>query len=140
MHETGHHGSDSGLRRRALALVPSFHHLSPSGYRSLFLTLFAMTVIFSVVDLLSTTIALNMGLTEANSLLISMGSSIGIGTVGALGLLKVLFIAGTGFAAIMGIRAINPQIRERALILLSAMTVMMVAVSVNNIYWIIMNV
>jgi len=140
MHERGQHGNHSGLRRRALSLVPSLPHLSPSGYRSLLLTLFTMTVIFSVVDLLSTVMALNMGLAEGNSLLIAMGALFGVGTVGALGILKLVFIAGTGVAALMGIRAMSPEIRRRALILLAAMTMMMVAVSINNLYWIVVTV
>jgi hypothetical protein len=111
-------------------------HLSAHGYRSLFYSLFGLTVFFSAIDLVSTWVALGQGFSEANSIMIAIGNFTGLGLIGALGLTKVLFIIGSGFVAALGIRTSNRTLRTRALIVLSFLAVMLIAVSVNNLYWI----
>jgi hypothetical protein len=124
-------GSGAGLSAHAGA-----PRLSAHGYRSLFITLFGLTVFFSAVDLVSTAFALSQGFAEANSLMIAVGNFTGLGLLGALGLTKLVFLAGSGFVATLGIRTSNRSLRTRALIVLGFLAVMLFAVSMNNLYWI----
>ena len=126
----------SGAGNAGLSAHPGTPRLSADGYRSLFYSLFGLTVFFSAIDLVSTWVALGQGFSEANSIMIAIGNFTGLGIIGALGLTKVLFIVGSGFVAALGIQTSNRTLRTRALIVLSFLAVMLFAVSVNNLYWI----
>ena len=126
----------SGAGNAALSAHPAAPRLSAHGYRSLFITLFGLTVFFSAVDLVSTAFALSQGFAEANSIMIAIGNFTGLGLLGALGITKLVFLAGSGFVATLGIRTGNRTLRTRALIVLSFLAVMLFAVSMNNLYWI----
>jgi len=117
----------------AQAGIPRF---SARTHRTLFITLFLLTSIFSAVDLVSTSVALSLGLAEANSIMIALANATGLGLIGALGITKVVFLIGSGFAAVLGIRTTNRALRTRALIVLSFLVVMLFAVAINNLYWI----
>jgi hypothetical protein len=126
----------SGSGNTGLSANAGTPRISVHGYRSLFLTLFGLTVFLSGVDLVSTAFALSQGFAEANSIMIAIGNFTGLGLIGALGLTKLVFLAGSGFVATLGIRTGNRTLRTRALIVLSFLAVMLFAVSMNNLYWI----
>jgi hypothetical protein len=99
--------------------------------------LFSFTAIFSVLDLFLTSVALRIGLVESNYLLIAISNFLGLSIFGALGATKVFFVLGSGAVAFLGIRAQDSQTKSRALVLLSALALLLFAVSMNNLYWII---
>lgn len=107
-----------------------------SQIRALFAALFSLCVLLSVTDLWSTAVSLRMGLSEGNYLLIAMANHLGLSIIGALGLTKVLFVLGSLWATLYGVRTRDPGMRRRALFTLSFLVVLLLLVSLNNIYWI----
>jgi len=129
-------GTSSPRTGRELAAEVSHPRFSSRTHRTLFISLFLLTAIFSEIDLFSTSVALRLGLSEANTIMIALGNATGLGILGALGITKIIFLAGAGFAALLGIRTSNTSLRTRALIILAFLTIMLFAVSMNNLYWI----
>jgi hypothetical protein len=127
---------DSGQESSALVAQASAPRFSSRTHRTLFITLFLLTVLFSAVDLVSTSVALSRGLAEANSIMIALASMTGLGLVGALGITKLVFLSGSAFVAVLGIRTSNSGLRTRALIVSGFLVVMLFGVAMNNLYWI----
>jgi len=105
-------------------------------YKALFTVLFSLCVIFSVTDMLSTAVALRMGLVESNFVLLAIGRALGLDTINTLGLTKIAFITGSFWAASYGVQTKNDKMRTRALLVLSGLVVMLAIVSINNLYWV----
>ena len=112
------------------------HPLSKSWYIRAFLFLFSMSFILSLADLLSTSYALSIGLAEANGVVVAIGQFTGWGILGALTAVKVLFLAGAGFACMLGAYTKVPRLRKEAFVLLLALVCLLLAVTLNNLYWI----
>lgn len=105
-------------------------------YKALFTALFSLCVLFSVTDMLSTAVALRMGLIESNVLLLAIGKALGLDIISALGVTKIVFIMGSFWAAFYGMQTKNQKMRRRALLVLAGLVVMLCIVSLNNLYWI----
>ena len=102
----------------------------------LFVVLSAANVVFNLTDLATTAAALGGGLQEANSLVLALSSSLGLGLIEALVLLKVAFVSFSMAAAVLGYRSASPTVRKVALTFLLTCAVVFYLVSVNNLLWI----
>jgi hypothetical protein len=94
-------------------------------------------VLFNVVDMLSTQLALRIGLEEGNVLLLNITSALGTSLIVVIGLMKILFISGGAILAYMGIRSSNRQMKNLILGSIIFFVFVFLLVSVNNIYLIL---
>src|SRR5215471_16407238 len=114
----------------------SVQSVAVSYYPSIASMLGSLAVCFSVIDLLTTAIALDRGLRESNLILVAISNLTGTSLVGALAALKLIFLAGLAVAFYIGLRTNARAIRVRALLVLLFLASLLLVVSVNNIYWI----
>ncbi len=114
--------------------------LSDSSWSSLrlatFTLLLSLAVAFSVTDLLTTASALRDGLTEGNFLILWLSSALNVQLLSALGISKLVFIAGSTLTSIIGVNSRNIQVRRRMLLLMVSLVALLFLVSVNNLFWI----
>jgi len=96
--------------------------------------LFGMTIIFSILDLFLTNVALKIGLVESNYFLLLISDFSGLGLVVSLGLTKIIFVTGAAIVSVMGIRTSDIKIRKRVLVVMVAFAILLFAVSMNNAY------
>jgi hypothetical protein len=103
-------------------------------YKAIVLSLFGLLVALNLTDLLSTSIALGIGLSEGNGAILSIADYLGTSIVVAVGLSKAVFISAAGLVSFLGIRTASTTVRTRVVILLVVLTAMLGVVSVNNFY------
>jgi hypothetical protein len=103
-------------------------------YRTLLLSLFGLLVFLNMTDLLSTSVALSVGLSEGNAALVSFSQDLGTSVVVAALLSKLVFIASAGLVCVLGIKTPNRKVRTRIAVLLVILVAMLAIVSVNNFY------
>jgi hypothetical protein len=97
------------------------------------LGLFVCTVVLSVTDLLTTSIALHQGLREGNFMLLSFASLLRMSFFETIATTKLAFIAGTAVLAILGIRSELQLTRRIVFSALAVFVVLLLFVSLNNL-------
>ena len=106
-------------------------------YEAGLVTLLAHLTVFSFTDLLTTSVALaRNGLYEGNSVLVLIANSLGMNLIGAIALTKVAFIAGAVFLSFLGVRSNDKRMRKMIFAVVGAFAILLVFVSLNNLYWI----
>jgi hypothetical protein len=98
--------------------------------------LIAFTVVFNLTDLATSSFALQIGLREANSLVLAISGALGLNIFASLVLVKVIFVTGAAVVALMGVRSRDRRIRNLMLQSLTTSTFIFLALSLNNLYWI----
>ena len=99
---------------------------------SSFLLAFSYFVIFNLFDLSSSILALRIGLSEANFVLVSLSSILGVGLAGVIILVKSIFFAGAGTLLILGVLSKNQRIKRAVLLTIVLFAAVFAFVSVNN--------
>lgn len=97
----------------------------------------AFNVIFNVSDLVTSSVALGNGLLEGNSLVLGLAGATGLETIGALVLMKVVFLAFVASVFLLGVKVRSRQVKILAFESLLASTMVFFVVSMNNLYWIL---
>ena len=95
--------------------------------------LFLCTVVLSVTDLLTTSIALHAGLREGNVMLLTVASILRMNFFQTIATTKLAFIAGTAFLAILGVRSEIQTTRKIVFSSLAVFVVLLLFVSLNNL-------
>jgi hypothetical protein len=106
-------------------------------YDSLLVSLFVGIVLLNTFDLWTSSVAIRMGLTEANTVAIGLASYLGIQITGGLLILKMGAIIGALIAALIGVRADTSMVRKTVVSVMIFLTLLLLAVSVNNLYLIL---
>lgn len=99
---------------------------------SSFALAFAYFVVFNLFDLSSTILALRLGLSEANFVLIYLASSLGVGITDVILLVKSLFFVGVGSLLIVGILSKSQKMKRTILATIIVFGAVFALVSVNN--------
>jgi hypothetical protein len=129
------HGSGEGGSPSPVVLQGSrVRSTLVSNYVGIATLLGGLAIIFSLSDILTSAIALGRGLQEGNVLLLALSSLTGIGLIDALGITKFFFLLGLGVVFVIGLRTKDSGVRFRALMVLLALAVLLLAVSINNLY------
>ncbi len=106
---------------------------NPSNYNFAVIALFSCTVILSVTDLITTSIALHAGLMEGNVMLLGLASFLRMNFFQAIAETKLAFISGAALLAVIGIRS-NIQITRKIVFSsLAIFVVLLLFVSLNNL-------
>jgi len=119
-----------------LDAVPGFYLKSVrrlSAYDLAVMALFSCTVVLSVTDLLTTSIALSSGLQEGNVMLLGFASLFKLNFFQAIAATKLAFISGTALLAFLGIRSNIPLTRKIVFSSLAVFVVLLLFVSLNNL-------
>jgi hypothetical protein len=93
--------------------------------------------LFNVMDMLSTALALRIGLEEGNVLLLGITSALGTSLIVVIGLMKILFISGGAGLAYIGISTGNRQMKNLILGSIIFFVFVFLLVSINNLYLIL---
>ena len=96
-------------------------------------TLLATSILLSVTDFLTTSIAIKTGLNEGNYALIALSQRLGIGLLATLELTKAWFIAGCCATSLIGIKMRGRTTGSFAIAVLACFVVIQFAVSVSNL-------
>jgi hypothetical protein len=99
---------------------------------SSFALAFAYFAVFNILDLSSTILALKLGLSEANFVLIYLSSTLGIGIADAIMLVKSVFFVGVGALVILGLATRNQDMKRKILLTIVVFGAIFALVSVNN--------
>jgi len=94
---------------------------------------FSAFALFDILDLSSTIYAVNLGLKEANSILVSLSGLLGVSFVDSFLLLKVLVIFGAGSLLILAIRSSSQVTKGIATILILSLASLFAFAAVNNL-------
>ena len=105
-----------------------------SHYMQFFVGTFAAVAFLNVLDLWTSAIAMGQGLSEGNGVVVDVAGLLGLQVLGGLMIMKVLAIAGGLAGAVLGIRAKDRQTRVLAVAVMLFLMMVLVVVSVNNIY------
>jgi hypothetical protein len=95
---------------------------------------FAYFVVFNILDLSSTILALKLGLSEANFVLVYLSSSLGIGITDVIVLVKSVFFVGVGALVILGIATRNQGMKRKILFTIILFGAVFALVLVNNFF------
>ena len=104
-----------------------------SSYEFSLLALFSCTVVLSVTDLLTTTMALRDGLEEGNIMLLGIASTMRLSFFQTIATTKLGFIAGTAVLSFVGIKSNLQTTRKIVFGSMVAFVVLLLAVSLNNL-------
>jgi hypothetical protein len=97
------------------------------------LGLFSIIAFFSLVDLVTSSVAYGQGLSEGNSLLLESSRLLGVSVFNALVGTKVVFLLGVAVAAFIGARSRDAMTRRLTFVVLVAFALTFAVVSVNNL-------
>ena len=106
----------------------NLHHVS------IITTMFLAVVALNIADLWTSAAGQGLGLTEGNDVVWAVANLLGLQIMGGLALTKLVGIAGGLVATLFGIRVQNPQVRETAVTIMAVLTLLLLAVTVNNLY------
>jgi hypothetical protein len=106
-------------------------------YEVTIMVLLGYLVFFNVMDMLSTALALRIGLEEGNVLLLNISSFLRTNLLVVIGLIKILFIFGGAGLVFMGIKTNNRRMKNLILGSILAFVLVFLLVSVNNVYLIL---
>jgi len=138
----GANRDDSGSRQSVWAQSVDFNSRLPSdgeilgrvtSYEFSVLALFSCTVVLSVTDLLTTTMALHDGLREGNIMLLGIASAMNLTFFQAIATTKLGFILGTAVLAFLGIKSNLLTTRKIIFGSMAAFVVLLLLVSLNNL-------
>ena len=93
---------------------------------------FAYFVVFNILDLSSTILALRIGLSEANFALVYLSSALGIGIADVVLLVKSIFFVAVGGVLIIGVATKSQSIKKRILLTIILFGAVFAMVSINN--------
>jgi hypothetical protein len=118
--------------------VPSDFYLKPglsrsNAYEYSIIGLFVCTVVLSVTDLVTTSIALSSGLREGNVMLLAVESLLKMSFFQTIATTKLAFISGTAFLALIGMKSNVLTTRKIVFSSLAVFVVILLFVSVNNL-------
>ena len=99
--------------------------------------MFVTVAFLNVLDLWTSTVALNRGLVEGNQLITGLAGELGLQVTGGLLIMKVMAIVGGLAGAVVGIRTRYRQVRVLAVAVMIFLAVVLIAVSVNNVFAIV---
>jgi hypothetical protein len=103
-------------------------------YVMFFVSTFAAVAFLNVLDLWTSVVALNQGLVEGNAVITNMAGAFGLQVVGGLLIMKAMAILGGLAAAMVGIKTRDRQVRKVAVGVMLFLALVLIFVSVNNIY------
>ncbi len=89
--------------------------------------------LFNLTDLLSTSIALRIGLEEANLMLLGVASALGVNVIVIMAALKAVFIFAMIVFGLIGIRSKNEKVRNMVFYFILGFILLFIYVSLNNI-------
>lgn len=95
--------------------------------------LFSIIAFFSLVDLVTSSIAYGQGLAEGNSMLVEGSRLLGVSVFNALVGTKVAFLLGIGVAAVLGASSRSAMTRRLTFVVLVGFALTFAFVSVNNL-------
>jgi hypothetical protein len=95
--------------------------------------LFSIIAFFSLVDLVTSSIAYGQGLAEGNSMLVEGSRLLGVSVFNALVGMKVVFLLGIGVAAVLGAGSRSAMTRRFTFVILVSFALTFAVVSVNNL-------
>jgi hypothetical protein len=95
--------------------------------------LFSMIAFFSLVDLVTTSVAYGQGLAEGNSMLLESSRLLGVSVFNALVGMKVIFLLGVALAAFIGAGSRDVMTRRLTFVVLVSFALTLAFVSVNNL-------
>jgi hypothetical protein len=104
-----------------------------ASYASLVIA-FAYFVTFNLFDLSSTILALRLGLSEANTILLLLSSKLGIGVFNTFVLVKSVFFVGVGSLVIIGVGTSNQGLRKTILAAVIVFSFIFAVVSASNFF------
>jgi hypothetical protein len=104
-----------------------------SKYKSVLALMFSCVIILSVVDLLTTSIALKQGLSEGNVMLLGIASLMKLGFFQTIIAIKIAFIFGAGSLVFLGLRSSLQMTRKIILSSMLGFVLMLLFVSLNNL-------
>jgi hypothetical protein len=93
---------------------------------------FGYFVILNLFDLSSTIIALRLGLSEANFVLVALSSALGLGIGDVIIFVKSVFFVGVGCTLILGALTKNQNVKKAILLTIILFGAIFAVVSVNN--------
>jgi hypothetical protein len=131
-------GGKGGVQHGGLGLL----HFASSTERFLnqynvaMLVLFASCTVFSVTDFLTSSIAVYSGLSEANFVLTTTASLLGLSLPAAFAITKIQIIMGTALVGAIGIRSRDNRVRMIAMGVVSTFCILFLYATLNNVYWI----
>jgi hypothetical protein len=104
-----------------------------SSYEFSLVALFSCTVVLSITDLLTTSMALRDGMREGNIMLLGIASAMGISFFQAIATTKLGFITGTAALSFLGIKSNLQMTRKIVFGSMIAFVVLLLVVSLNNL-------
>jgi hypothetical protein len=104
-----------------------------SSYDFSILGLFICTVVLSLTDLITTSIALHAGLEEGNVMLLGLTSFLRMNFYQTIAVTKLGFISGTALLAFLGMRSGSQATRRIVFSALTGFVILLLFVSVNNL-------
>jgi hypothetical protein len=131
--------TDSISTRQIQQLTPGGFYLKPGlrntsyAYDYSVIGLFVCTVVLSVTDLVTTSIALRSGLKEGNIMLLTAESILKLNFFETIAATKLAFISGTAVLACVGMRSEIPMTRRIVFSSLAVFVLILLFVSVNNL-------
>jgi hypothetical protein len=93
---------------------------------------FAYFVLFNLFDLSSTILALRLGLSEGNFILVYLASRLGIGIADGMMLVKSVFFVGVGGLFLLGVLTRNQAMKKVVLSTMIVFVVIFALVSMSN--------
>jgi len=102
-------------------------------YKLMAASLFSLTAFFSLVDLVTSSVAYGQGLAEGNSMLLGSSQALGVSVFNALEGSKIAFVLGLGVVALIGVRSGDSTMRKLAFAMLATFALVFAAVSLNNL-------
>jgi hypothetical protein len=114
---------------RLIYRASSFSHRSKVAVAGLF----SIIAFFSLLDLVTSSIAYGQGLAEGNSMLVEGSRLLGVSVFNALVGTKVVFLLGIGVAAVLGARSRSAMTRRFTFVVLVSFALTFAFVSVNNL-------
>jgi len=104
-----------------------------SSYEFSLIALFSCTVVLSLTDLLTTSMALRDGMKEGNVMLLGIASVMRLSFFQAIATTKLGFITGTAALSFLGIKSNLQTTRKIVFGSMFAFVVLLLAVSLNNL-------
>ena len=97
-----------------------------------FLVAFSWFAVFNLLDLSSTLLALKMGLSEGNAILLLLASKLDLSLLETVVIVKAVFFIGSALLLILGIHSQNARTRRAILMTFVAFAVLFAIVSTSN--------
>ena len=103
-------------------------------YRKTVFAIVGALTLLNSLDLVSTTMGLGTGLSEANGAVLAVAARLGTGTLFTLALFKMVFVSGAFLVALLGVRSSDRRVKSRVVLVLLGLTFLLTVVLANNFY------